>query len=125
MPRLDAPMVLIVDDDDGIRATFERILARAGFVPLVCADPRQALQRCIAERPAVVVSDYSMPHMTGVELAEQIVAALGVDAPPVIIATGHALEDLPISRASLSLAKPVTPSDLVEAVELFLPDKRV
>jgi CheY-like chemotaxis protein len=123
LPRIAAHTVLVVDDDPAVLTTFERILLRAGFVPLVCASPKVALERCIAERPAVVVSDYSMPGMTGVELAEKIHEALGAEAPPLILATGHALSELPPSRAVLALIKPIGAQELVDAVELLLPEE--
>jgi CheY-like chemotaxis protein len=67
---------IIIVDDDGLSAEVTGArLQLAGFTHIdTFTDPRQALADCEAERttPAVVIADYHMPYMNGVELLELI-----------------------------------------------------
>jgi response regulator RpfG family c-di-GMP phosphodiesterase len=63
----DAPTVLIVDDEPRVLDALEAILA-AEFRVLRAAGGEAALEILRAEEVAVIVTDYRMPGMTGVEL---------------------------------------------------------
>ncbi|MBJ7454615.1 MAG: PAS domain S-box protein [Thermoleophilia bacterium] len=84
-----AGRVLFVDDEPDLVALHERSLGRAGHVVSGYTDPRSALAR-FREGPDdfdVVVTDLSMPGMSGLELARGILALRpGI---PVLIATGY------------------------------------
>lgn len=67
--------VVLVDDQPQVLASIERALAGIGAVVRSFSDPEQALQACLAEPPDVLVSDYRMPGMDGVELLGRIHAA--------------------------------------------------
>ncbi|HBF34827.1 TPA: hypothetical protein DDW35_09725 [Candidatus Sumerlaeota bacterium] len=62
-----APVVLVVDDDEGVRAVGKRILERAGFRVLTASDGQEALNVFEQHAPevAVVLLDYAMPGMDG------------------------------------------------------------
>jgi CheY-like chemotaxis protein len=81
--------VLYVDDDETVAALAERLLRRAGCVPVIHTDAERALQALRADTGAVdaVVTDHHMPRMSGLELA----AAVRSAAPqlPVLLGSGH------------------------------------
>lgn len=64
-----APVVLCVDDDADIVASVARFLRLDGYEVVTCTSPLAALDVLGARSVAVLVSDYEMPDMTGVELA--------------------------------------------------------
>ena len=61
--------VLCVDDDPDIVTSVARFLRLDGHDVVTCTSPVQALAVLGARTVAVMVSDYEMPEMTGVELA--------------------------------------------------------
>ncbi len=84
-----ARRVLFVDDEPDLVALHERSLARGGHTVSGHTDPRAALARFRADPEGfdVVVTDLSMPGMSGLELAREILALRpGI---PVLIATGY------------------------------------
>lgn len=112
--------VLVVDDDAQVlQATF-RMLDRRGHRVTRMADPELALQAFLADPQAyeVVVTDYTMPRMNGLELVKAIRAVRpGV---PAIMCTGRLDPDVERSAKELNLpvlAKPVSFSELARMVE--------
>lgn len=81
-------MILVVDDDDSVRATIARALTELGYAVREAADGAQALAAVRNEAPSLVILDYVMPGMDGAEVAREI-AAIDPDLP-VIFSTGHA-----------------------------------
>lgn len=64
-----APIVLFVDDDDRVLSALRRALRREPFELETAPNGTQALERLARHPPiALVISDYKMPGMTGIEL---------------------------------------------------------
>jgi two-component system response regulator ChvI len=73
--------ILIVDDDDLFRESIARNLSNAGFTPIVFADAASALTHLAASsQPDVILLDWRMPGMTGVELLAELRKA-GITTP--------------------------------------------
>jgi two-component system, NtrC family, C4-dicarboxylate transport response regulator DctD len=114
--------VLLVEDDEPLRAATAQALDLAGFTPLACPSAEQALRKISAEFAGCVVTDIRMEGMDGLELMRAIQA---VDPEiPVILVTGHG--DVPMAVASLKdgafdfLAKPFAVDQLNAAVRRAL-----
>ncbi|MFM7204580.1 MAG: sigma-54-dependent transcriptional regulator [Myxococcota bacterium] len=60
--------ILVVDDDVSNRSTVEKILQKEGYVVLLAADGAEALAIVRRESVALVVTDFKMPGMTGLDL---------------------------------------------------------
>jgi DNA-binding NtrC family response regulator len=73
--KAEAPVVLVVDDEDGIRQALERFLTRLGYRVVEAASGSAALERIAADHPQAMLCDIRMPHMTGVELVPKALAA--------------------------------------------------
>ncbi len=72
-PMLDSrPRCLIVDDEAPLRAVLRRILEQQGFHCRDAASGVDAVARLEEEPASLVLSDYHMPHMDGVELLQTI-----------------------------------------------------
>jgi DNA-binding NarL/FixJ family response regulator len=114
--------VLVVDDQELVRAGFCVILEAAGFAVVgEAADGAAAVALAASERPDVVLMDVRMPVMDGLEATRRIVAS-GADAPKVVILTTFDLDDYVYEalRAGASgfLLKDAPRADLVAAIRV-------
>ena len=82
--------VLLVDDDRMILQLLAKIVSSRGWEPILARSGREALSSI--DRADVVVTDFSMPGMDGLELLGAIRER--DDALPVIVVTGHCSERL-------------------------------
>ncbi len=70
--------ILIADDSRVMRQIVTRTLRQAGFGDhdlVEAADGREALDKATAEHPELVISDWNMPEMTGVEVLRALRSA--------------------------------------------------
>lgn len=79
--------ILVVDDDDAIRALLRTVLRRRGFVVDTARNGVEALDQMGARRYALIVLDLMMPRMNGFELLEELVAQSIMTRPRVLILT--------------------------------------
>ena len=109
--------VLLVEDDDEVRAFAQRVLTEHGYVAEGIADGAEAMALLEdGDRPDVVVTDVQMPAMSGVELAERM-RDVAPDTP-VLFVSGYA-EDPRLPRLVVEapfLPKPFSAGDLLRAV---------
>lgn len=64
--------ILVVDDERDVRRAFVRMLRLAGLVPTEAGSADEALQKCEEQTFDVVVLDFIMPDMNGIELLTRI-----------------------------------------------------
>ena len=111
--------VLVVEDDDSTRVAIKRLLSAAGFATAIYGSAEQLLAAGLCEEDACVVSDLSLPGLSGIELLG--VLRTGGWLGPLILITAH---DSPSVRQKAAqsdiaayLAKPFLGSALVAAVQ--------
>lgn len=69
----DSPMrILIADDDSVIRRLIQRVLQKEGLPMLIAKDGQEAWRIYQEERPELVITDWEMPGLTGIELCKKI-----------------------------------------------------
>ena len=78
---------LIVDDSKVIRKVARHILETLEFQVDEAGDGREALDRCEAKMPDVVLLDWNMPVMNGIEFLRQLRRTPGGDQPVVVFCT--------------------------------------
>ena len=78
---------LIVDDSRVIRKVSRHILETLGFTVDEAEDGQQGLEKCMAEMPDVVLLDWNMPVMTGIEFITQLRQRPDGDKPKVVFCT--------------------------------------
>ena len=95
--------VLYVDDDPVMLLMVESLLQRLGYRVSGLADPRQALARVQATADPVdlVVTDFNMPDLSGLELAEALVRAR--PGLPVVVTSGYVSESLRADAARVGV----------------------
>lgn len=114
--------VLVVDDELLVADIVVFALEDEGFRVLRAGDGAAALEQLAREPVALVITDYMMPTMNGIELAEAIRAAGGPDAPPVILMSG-AQAHIARQQSSLFAAvfdKPFRMAELVERIRALI-----
>lgn len=118
------PKVLIVDDSKIMRQIVMRTLRQAGFVCEVseAADGKQALESIRTAPPDLVLSDWNMPELTGIELLRILRAEKSPVKLGFITTEGTAeMRARASSEGALFLiAKPFTPEHFRTALEAYL-----
>ncbi|MFK7883096.1 MAG: sigma-54-dependent transcriptional regulator [Phycisphaerales bacterium] len=76
--------ILVVDDKEMMRDSVGSTLTRAGFTVRTAPDGRTALKEVAGRRPDAIITDLSMPGMTGVDLLAEI-RAFDDDLPVVLM----------------------------------------
>jgi PAS domain S-box-containing protein len=107
-PRPSQGRVLLVDDDRAVLAVCRELLELLGYDVLPASDPHSALERFKddPERFDAVVTDQTMPKMTGIELAEALVRIRA--SIPIVLTTGFAEADVLDRRQRLPIAEVVS-----------------
>ena len=117
---LRKPMVLVVDDEEGLRHYLRRVMEEDGYKVLTAGDGVHALSLLRRSRFPVqlVITDVTMPTMNGVELAACI--ALEPSPPPLLFMSGgHQYADLP----GPLLNKPFRAHQVTDLARLILTGK--
>lgn len=115
--------VLVVEDDDSVRALVSRQLAAAGYQVDTASDGRQGLQRALAKSYDVIVVDLGLPRLDGWgllrQLREDVVAR--ESAVVVLSALDDAVGTLKAARAGARayLKKSGRAKELLQAMELL------
>jgi len=111
--------VLVVDDDEAIRATVTEILEFEGYSVVAAADGAEALAAVAAELPCLVLLDMRMPVMDGWDFAAAL-RSRGVRVPiAVITAAANARQWADEIAADACLPKPFDLDDVLATVERF------
>jgi PAS domain S-box-containing protein len=118
--------ILLVDDEKQLVEILRRMLSELGYRVRSETDSRQALQR-IHDRPEqydLVIADHTMPHLTGLRLAEEL-RAVRPDLP-IVLCTGMKgpnLEDeAPKAGVSKVISKPISRERLARVIREVLDD---
>ena len=119
------PRILIVDDDDAIRAMLYDLLS-ATYECNTARLAEEALQYLDVETYDAIVTDIAMPGLTGVELLKKIQEH--DSATPVILISGKGSEQNPQDLISLGafayVTKPFNLSEIEQVVEQAITQKQ-
>ena len=111
--------VLVVDDDPSVSRLFSRALTAKGFSATVANNGHQALERLDELIFDVIVSDITMPGMTGIQFLKAV-RRKDLDIP-IILVTGDPQIDSAMEAVEYGafkyLKKPVDPTELQEIVD--------
>jgi FixJ family two-component response regulator len=117
-PADPAGTVFVIDDDPSVRRALERQLRTAGFRVETFESAREYVERAPRAPLACIVTDVSMPGMSGLDLQASLAQA--GRALPMVFITGHG--DIPTSVRAMKggavnfLAKPFTEAEILAAV---------
>lgn len=115
---------LVVDDEIHIVQVVAIKLRNNGFDVTTAENGAVALEAVERDKPDVIVTDFQMPVMTGVEFVENLRKnPETVDIPVIMLtARGFAIEDERKEELNISacLSKPFSPRELLQSVEEVL-----
>jgi DNA-binding response OmpR family regulator len=115
--------VLAVDDEEDVRRLIQNKLKKAGFEVLTAVNGEEAVEKCKAEQPDVVIMDWMMPKMDG-PTATAIIKAECQPAPIVLMLTAKGTETDVIQGlvggADDYIIKPFSPRELIARVNVAL-----
>jgi FixJ family two-component response regulator len=115
-------VVIIVDDDAGIRASLDSLFRSVGLETRLFGSPAELLGGSLPDGPGCIVLDVRLPGVSGLDLQSQLVRQ-GISYP-IIFMTGHG--DIPMSVRAMKagavdfLAKPFRDQDMLDAVTTAL-----
>ena len=84
--------ILVVEDDPVVRELIEFKLSGAGHRILQEADGEAGLATAKAEQPDLIILDWMMPKLTGLQVCEAIRADESIAGTPVLLLTARAQE---------------------------------
>ena len=122
--RKGAERILLIDDEPSLLRVGENLLRRLGYQVTACEDPQRALA-LLDERPGefdIVITDQSMPGLTGIDLARRVREKY--PRLPILLCTGHgaAVDATKAQQCGIRiiLDKPVELEDLHRAIRVTL-----
>lgn len=116
--------ILVVDDESAIRDMLSQTLRREGYRVMTAADAGEAKAQVVNQRPDLVLLDWMLPDVSGIELARQWKRDDMTRDLPVIMLTARVDEDDKIrgleSGADDYITKPFSPRELMARINALL-----
>lgn len=119
--------ILIIDDRrENVVFLANQVLKPNGYQVITAGDGEAGLQKALSEDPDLIITDFRMPKMTGIEVLRELDGA--GKSIPTIIATFHGSEELAIEAFRLGardyLIKPYEIEDMLRAIDHALAPQR-
>jgi two-component system phosphate regulon response regulator PhoB len=118
------PLVLVVDDEESLLPLLRYNLEDAGYDVIEATDGEEALTLVGERRPDVVILDWMLPHVSGIEVCRQLRRSSEMRQVPIIMLTARGEEGDRVrgldSGADDYVTKPFSPSELVARVRAVL-----
>jgi excisionase family DNA binding protein len=119
------PVVLIVDDDPGIRGFVRTSLELEGYVVKEAGNADDGLAAIDEEPPDLILLDVMMPRVDGWEMLQRMQERHGVGAIPVLMFSGKVEEQAEREATARGahgfIGKPFDPQQLIERAKQMLP----
>jgi chemotaxis protein histidine kinase CheA/CheY-like chemotaxis protein len=117
------PFCLVVDDSVSVRRAMESFVSDLGFDVVGARDGIEALAALERRKPALIIADFEMPRMNGIELTRNVRGNERIKEVPIIMITSRSSE----KHRNLALevgvnhymTKPYTEDDLAEQIYRF------
>ncbi|MEM6334063.1 MAG: response regulator [Planctomycetota bacterium] len=118
------PTALVVDDEAHIQHVVSLKLRHDGMEVITASDGSEALALAINHRPDIIVTDFQMPGLTGLELSTAIREHEELADTPVLMLTARGFgltdEQLAQSRIGDVMTKPFSPREMLQRVHSLL-----
>jgi two-component system, OmpR family, phosphate regulon response regulator PhoB len=116
--------VLIVEDEEAISALLSYNLEKEGFTVAVTADGEDAMLTAKENRPDLILLDWMLPLVSGIEVCRQLRRHPSTRAIPIIMLTARGEEGDKLrgldSGADDYVTKPFSPSELIARIRAVL-----
>jgi len=114
--------ILYADDDPDIQGLIKSILNKEGYEIIIAKDGNEALNLTKTHKPDLVILDFLMPGLNGVEVCEALKKDNETRAIPVIMLTAYSTEKEKSLKAGAIdfLSKPIEKTDLLLRINSVL-----
>ena len=117
--------ILLVDDSRTMRMILQRAIRQAGYRALTVGEAEngaQALEKLRGEKPLLILSDWNMPEMSGIDFLKQVRAAQNeVPSGFITSETSPGIKEIAMnSGATFLISKPFSPEDVQDALTPIL-----
>ena len=118
------PTILIIEDEASIREMLQFSLSRAGFTVREAADARAAQDSISTELPDLILLDWMLPGVSGIDLAKKLRQATRTREVPIIMLTARGEDESKITGLEAGaddyITKPFSPQELVARIKAVL-----
>jgi two-component system, OmpR family, alkaline phosphatase synthesis response regulator PhoP len=122
--NMAAKKILVADDESHILNVVSLKLRNAGFEVVTASDGLEALELAQTERPDLLITDYHMPQLSGLELCQRLKQDPVTAKIPTIMLTARGyqldLQDTEQNGILRMLSKPFSPRHLLSTVNEVL-----
>jgi len=119
--------ILVADDESHILHVVSLKLRNAGYSVVTARDGQEAFDLASAERPDLLITDYHMPQLSGLELCQKLKLDVATANIPAIMLTarGYHLEPSDTEQSGIlrMLSKPFSPRQLLATVQEVLMER--
>ena len=116
--------ILVADDESHILNVVSLKLRNAGFRVITASDGQEALELAGQEKPDLVITDYHMPRLSGIELCRRLKQDAVTSNIPAIMLTarGYSLDEQDTAESGIlqMISKPFSPRQLLATVNEVL-----
>ncbi len=116
--------ILVVEDQDDLRAILRDFLSASGYEVIEAEDGGEGVAKARSERPDLILMDIQMPVLDGYEATRQIKALTGLAATPIIAVSSFAMkgdeEKARTSGCDGYVTKPYSPAALLRLIRGYL-----
>lgn len=124
LPKAQAPLVLLVDDDPDLVEMYKEVLSPLHYRISSAANGEEAVVKAFKEIPDLIILDIIMPKMNGYEVLGRLKQSKLTCNIPVIILTGYGLDqdrlDHLAKESMPTLSKPIMMNEFIAAVTNIL-----
>lgn len=117
--------VMLVDDSDTVLMSVESVLSKYKLDIAKAMDGTEALQKVVAFRPDLIITDLNMPQMDGISLIRELRKMAQFRFTPILLLTTESQEEKRIlareAGATGWLTKPISPANLQAVLQKVLP----
>lgn len=118
------PRILVVEDDVHIAELVRYNLEQEGLEVTHCEDGEEALLRAEEDTPDLIVLDWMLPHVTGIEVCRQLRRRTSTLSIPIIMLTARTEEADRIRGLEIGaddyMTKPFSPRELIARIKAVL-----
>ena len=119
--------ILIVEDNDDSRELAVKVLKNKGYQTVEAVDGEDAVEKAIAEKPALILLDISIPKMDGYAVAKKLKSLDEFREIPIVALTAHAMkgdrEKVIAAGFEGYISKPINVREFPEQVRSYLKGK--
>jgi two-component system phosphate regulon response regulator PhoB len=118
------PYILVVEDEEPISILIQYNLEKAGFQVSCAFDGEEALEIIDKKTPDLIILDWMLPKISGIDLAKQLRAEEYTKSIPIIMVTARGQENDKLKGfecgADDYLTKPFSPKELIARIKALL-----